>query len=288
MIRNDHLLRYLRSRSVKESGGTMVDSENEESMEIHSSARITDYENDRPGSSMSTTTSSTFSQSLGGLDGNNLAEMEDTVPSIIDFASQSKLMARIRDNKPNRKLPSCWDDDDDDGILAKDMNDPKEQVLTAAEDGDLESLKDLISNNPSLLSARDVDGYTALHRAAYSGHTDIVDYLLSIGANPEWNTNDGWTVLHCAATWSMCEVVALLLRHGVNVNSRSNGGLTPLHLAITSNQPEDRVLTTVRYLLEAPGIDAAAVSNSGDSPLRIAGRTSAKITEMLMRYFSKP
>lgn len=99
-----------------------------------------------------------------------------------------------------------------------------------------------------------MDGYTALHRAAYSGHTDIVGYLLSIGANPEWNTNDGWTVLHCAATWSMCEVVALLLRHGVNVNSRSHGNLTPLHLAITSNQPEDRVLTTVRYLLEAPGL----------------------------------
>lgn len=99
-----------------------------------------------------------------------------------------------------------------------------------------------------------MDGYTALHRAAYSGHTDIVGYLLSIGANPEWNTNDGWTVLHCAATWSMCEVVALLLRHGVDVNSRSHGNLTPLHLAITSNQPEDRVLTTVRYLLEAPGL----------------------------------
>ncbi|KAM3729084.1 Pappalysin-1 [Dirofilaria immitis] len=273
---------------VTKSGGTMVDSENEESMEIHSSAGVTDFENDRPGSSMSATTSSAFSQSLEGFDSNNVAEMEDAVPSIIDFASQSKLMARIRDNKPNRKFPSCWDDDDDDGILAKDMNDPKEQVLTAAEDGNLESLKNLISNNPLLLSARDVDGYTALHRASYSGHADIVDYLLSIGANPEWVTNDGWTVLHCAATWSMCEVVALLLRHGVNVNSRSNGGLTPLHLAITSNQPEDRVLTTVRYLLEAPGIDAAAVSNSGDSPLRIAGRTSAKITEMLMRYFSKP
>lgn len=264
----------------------MVDSENEEPMEIHSSTVTTDYEHNRPGSSMSTATSSTLCQSFEDFDGNNAAEMEDTIPSVIDFTRQSKLMAKIRDNK--RKLPSRWDDDDDDGILAKDMNDPKEQVLTAAEDGNLESLKDLIENNPSLLSARDVDGYTALHRAAYSGHTDIVGYLLSIGANPEWNTNDGWTVLHCAATWSMCEVVALLLRHGVDVNSRSHGNLTPLHLAITSNQSEDRVLTTVRYLLEAPGIDAAAVSNSGDSPLRVAERTSAKITEMLMRYFSKP
>uniref|UniRef100_A0A0R3RPL7 ANK_REP_REGION domain-containing protein n=1 Tax=Elaeophora elaphi TaxID=1147741 RepID=A0A0R3RPL7_9BILA len=277
----------VRSRAGKEGGDTMVDSESEELMEIHSDAGAVD-DNDRPGSSMSTTTtSSTLCQSLGAFDSNNSVEMDDVVPSIIDFASQSKLMAKIRDNKPNQKLPSRWDDDDDD-VLAKDMSDPKEQLLTAAEDGNLELLKDLIGNDSSLLSARDADGYTALHRAAYSGHTDIVSYLLSIGANPEWSTNDGWTVLHCAATWSMCEVVALLLRHGVNVNSRSHGKLTPLHLAITSNQPEDRVLTTVRYLLEAPGIDAAAVSNSGDSPLDVAGRTSGKITEMLMRYFSKP
>lgn len=63
-------------------------------------------------------------------------------------------MGRIRDTKLNRKFPSLWDDDNDDSILAKDMNDPKEQVLTAAEDGNLESLKDLIGNNPSLLSVR--------------------------------------------------------------------------------------------------------------------------------------
>ncbi|EFO12832.2 ankyrin repeat containing protein, partial [Loa loa] len=175
-----------KSKLKKEGGGTMVDSKNEESMKIHSSADSINDENDRPELSMSTTTSSAFCQSFGGFDVNNIAEMEDTVPSIIDFASQSKLMARIRDNKPNRKLPSRWDDDDDDGILIKDMNDPIEQVLTAAEDGNLDLLKDLIGNNPSLLSARDVDGYTALHRAAYSGHIDTVGYLLSIGANPEW------------------------------------------------------------------------------------------------------
>ncbi|VDN01767.1 unnamed protein product [Thelazia callipaeda] len=197
-------------------------------------------------------------------------------------------MAEIRDNKPNFKLPSYWDDDNDCDIIVKDMSDPNEQVLTAAENGDIELLKSLINDCPSLLLARDADGYTALHRAAYNGHLEVVNYLLSIGADPEWKTNNGWTVLHCAATWSMYEVVALILRHNVDVNSRSNGNLTPLHLAVSSNQPEDRVLTTVRYLLEAPGIDAAIISNSGDSPLQLARRMSGKVTEMLTLYFSKP
>ncbi|EJW76840.1 hypothetical protein WUBG_12249, partial [Wuchereria bancrofti] len=52
----------------------MVDSENEESMGIHSSADTTDYEHNRSGSSMSTTTSSTLCRSFEGFDGNNVAE----------------------------------------------------------------------------------------------------------------------------------------------------------------------------------------------------------------------
>lgn len=68
---------------------------------------------------------------------------------ILQFASHSKLLTRIRDNKSSQKHPSCWDDDG--GILPKDMNDPVEQVLTAAEDGNLESLKNLIGKDSSLL-----------------------------------------------------------------------------------------------------------------------------------------
>ncbi len=49
---------------------------------------------------------------------------------------------------------SSWDADDD-GVAEKDLFDPGEQVLTAAEDGDLETLKRLLADNPQLLKVSD-------------------------------------------------------------------------------------------------------------------------------------
>lgn len=63
-------------------------------------------------------------------------------------------MAKIRDTRPGQqKLASRWDDDDD-GIAEKDMSDPKEQVRTAAENGNMELLKELVGRDPSLLRVR--------------------------------------------------------------------------------------------------------------------------------------
>lgn len=45
---------------------------------------------------------------------------------------------------------SAWEEDED-GIEEKNMEDPKEQFLTAAEEGNLEKLKELIQKYPDFL-----------------------------------------------------------------------------------------------------------------------------------------
>lgn len=45
---------------------------------------------------------------------------------------------------------SGWEEDDD-GILEKDLTDPSEQFLTAAEEGNLETLKKMYEKNPEFL-----------------------------------------------------------------------------------------------------------------------------------------
>lgn len=45
---------------------------------------------------------------------------------------------------------SNWEDDEV-GIQPKDLNDPAEQFLTAAEDGDLEKLEKMYAAHPELL-----------------------------------------------------------------------------------------------------------------------------------------
>lgn len=93
-----------------------------------------------------------------------------------------------------------WDLDDE-GVSDKDLMDPGEQVLTAAEDGDLERLGEMLSEHPELCSVRDSDLYTPLHRAAYNNHPDAIRLLLTAGADGEAVTEQGWTALHCAACW---------------------------------------------------------------------------------------
>uniref|UniRef100_A0AC35FE04 Ankyrin repeat domain-containing protein 49 n=1 Tax=Panagrolaimus sp. PS1159 TaxID=55785 RepID=A0AC35FE04_9BILA len=216
-------------------------------------------------------------------------EGEDIIGELGAAGQNDELWEKLRNDK--KKSPgmfvSAWEEDEE-GITQKDMQDPKEQFLTAAEDGNLEQLKQMIEKYPNFLHVRDRDDYTPMHRAAYNNHVDVCQYLLKIGANPEAKTEDGWTVLHCASCWANYEIVGVLLSHGVDVNARSNGSLTPLHLAINSSEDQRKQLTTVKYLLEAPGVDMGAVTNAGDTPLMLAKRHSKEIYELVLFYINRP
>lgn len=56
-----------------------------------------------------------------------------------------------------------------------DSADPfKDATLKAAEAGEMEKLKDLITSNEELVKAVDNDGYTPLHRSCYGNHVEVV------------------------------------------------------------------------------------------------------------------
>ncbi len=82
-----------------------------------------------------------------------------------------------------------------------------------------------------LVHARDADGYTPLHRAAYNNRVAMVQWLLERGADVGARTLDGWTALHSAARWGQARTAALLLQAGADVNAATTGAQTPLHLA---------------------------------------------------------
>ena len=48
-------------------------------------------------------------------------------------------------------------------------------MLWAAERGLCERVGQLLERDPALVGARDGDGYTPLHRAAYNDHVDVVE-----------------------------------------------------------------------------------------------------------------
>jgi ankyrin repeat protein len=73
-----------------------------------------------------------------------------------------------------------------------------------------------------LTHAQRSGGVTALLVASERGHADMVQFLLSRGANKEATNSGGWTPLMLAAASRRAEVVALLLARGANPDARNH------------------------------------------------------------------
>jgi len=159
---------------------------------------------------------------------------------------------------------------DDDGIVSSDKPDePGEKLLQASEGGNVEKAKSLLEENAGLITYKDGDGYTALHRACYEDNLQVATLLLSEGAEIDATSKGGWTPLHSACHWNAFRCVRLLLENGANINARTNGGLTPLLCACSGNV---NTRETLIILLNEPGLDVDAKSNIDESAEDLAKR----------------
>lgn len=82
-------------------------------------------------------------------------------------------------------------------------------------------------------------GAAPLHIAAWNGKTEIVEMLISAGANVNIvdKTRRGFTPLHYAARFGKANTAAVLIKHGAKLNAASNKG-TPLHVAIQHDKDD--------------------------------------------------
>lgn len=74
------------------------------------------------------------------------------------------------------------------------------------------------------VDARNYEGWTALHRAAYVGEGEAVRALLTGYARPDIATNSGVTPLMMAAERGHVEIVRLLLEHGASKTAVDDDG----------------------------------------------------------------
>ena len=90
--------------------------------------------------------------------------------------------------------------------------DPFTQAVVYAKTGEIDMLRDCLSNNPDLTAQVDRQGMTLLHFAAGAGHADAVELLLEQGANVNAQSGDGQTPLSFAEEMKVGEKVTELLR----------------------------------------------------------------------------
>lgn len=139
-------------------------------------------------------------------------------------------------------------------------------VFEASALGDAERVAELLRRSPSDANAMNTDGFTPLGLAAFFGHAEVAQRLLSEGAEVDQvmqsvNTN---TPLDAAVAANRREVVELLLQSGASTESRAAGGYTPLHKAAFGGNVE-----MTRLLLER-GADPEATTDEGRMALDIA------------------
>ncbi len=104
-----------------------------------------------------------------------------------------------------------------------------EEIFKAAAEGDLAKVQALVENNPDLAKARDEKESSPLHGAAAAGHIEIVEYLLSKGADIDARNNANQNPLLYAAYNGKTPVVKLLLEKGADFKELDRYGRTVLH-----------------------------------------------------------
>lgn len=148
------------------------------------------------------------------------------------------------------------------------------EIHDAAIDGNLAEVKSLLTENPQLVNAKDGQNSssTPLHMAAANNHKDIVELLITVGAQVNAKDKLGSTPLHWAAynghkdivdlliankaqvsaktakrdqtplCWATCrghkEIVELLIAKGAEVNTKDGWEQTPLHRAAEKNRKD--------------------------------------------------
>lgn len=166
-----------------------------------------------------------------------------------------------------------------------------EELFAAIGDGDVERVRRVLGEEPSLATARDAEGVSALMRARYRSDRGLAEAVRSrldeldafeaasfgdldrlagvLDADPAIvgaASGDGFTLLHLAAFFGQVDAVRLLLGRGAEVDRRATGWMTgtALHSAASAGHTD-----VVRILLEADA-DPSARQSGGFTPLHAA------------------
>jgi len=184
------------------------------------------------------------------------------------------------------------------------------ELFVAVTAGDVATVRTLLSEDPSLASARDGSGLPVVLLALFHQQREIADALLDaepelgpleaaatgradrlsalLDADPEAlnaRTPEGFTPLGLAAFLGGPEAVRVLLERGADANDDADNqfGVRPVNAAAAAHDHE-----TMRLLLDA-GADPDARQQAGFTPLHSAAHTDdVEMARLLLDHGADP
>ncbi|CAF1195201.1 unnamed protein product [Adineta ricciae] len=151
------------------------------------------------------------------------------------------------------------------------------QLLEASKSGDLDVVKRILTMNPMLVNCRDAQGRnsTPLHFAAGYNRLQVVEYLLSMGADVTARDKGGLVPLHNSCSYGHFEVTALLLNSGASPQTTDLWKVTPLHESAIKGKFE------ICKLLLKHGADPNKKNRDGATPLDLVKERDSDIADLL-------
>ena len=110
------------------------------------------------------------------------------------------------------------------------MPDIAQDALFAIKNGNLPALQEWAARASGNLQAKDNNGETLMHKAAYHGQPLIMAWLVEKGFSIEVKDNQGFTPLHEAARGNKPSSIAWLLEQGADAAAKNGSGRTPREL----------------------------------------------------------
>lgn len=146
-----------------------------------------------------------------------------------------------------------------------------EQVMNAAQWGDVEGMRALLGEHGSraVRADQDPEALTTLHWACATGSEEMVGFLLSdaVGADAGALRDNNFSPLHAAAMNGHAEICRMLLEAGANPDVQTDPqGYCPLHSAAWAGH-----LTAIRVLLEHRA-RKDLLNYHGETPAQTAAR----------------
>lgn len=131
--------------------------------------------------------------------------------------------------------------------------------------------------NSTLVNCRDIQGRnsTPLHFAAGYNRLQVVEYLLSMGADVTARDKGGLVPLHNSCSYGHIEVTAVLLKHGASAQAADLWKVTPLHESAAKGKFE------ICKLLLKHGADPQKKNRDGATALDLVKERDSDVADLL-------